>query len=93
MDEYIVLADGTEIAPCHILQMTDREIIVYVNGTHTIEEMFNWFSNPEATATITANRFGTETEYAGYTELFAMRIENSNLATACLRKGAANANT
>lgn len=86
MDEYIVLADGTQIGPCHILPMTDREIILYVNGTHTIAEMFNWFGDPEATERITANRFGEEQTFAGYTELYSLRIENSNLATACLRK-------
>lgn len=86
MDEYIVLADGTQIGPCHILPMTDREIILYVDGRHDIAEMFDWFIDPEATATITANRFGEEQTLAGYTELYSLRIENSNLATACLRK-------
>ena len=87
MDEYIVLADGTQIGPCHILPMTDREIILYVNEKHTIAEMFNWFGDPEATATITANRFGEEQTLTGYTELYSLRIENDSLATACLRKG------
>ena len=87
MDEYIVLADGTQIGPCHILPMTDREIILYVDGKHTIAEMFNWFSDPEATATITAYRFGEEQTFTGYTELYSLRIENDSLATACLRKG------
>lgn len=86
MDEYIVLADGTQIGPCHILSMTDREIILYVDGKHDIDEMFNWFSDPEATETIHAFRFGEEQTFAGYTELYSLRIENSNLATACLRK-------
>ena len=86
MDEYITLADGMKVEPAHILEMSGTDIIVYVNGGVGIDEMYDLFSDPELTERITAERYGTETVYEGYTELYALRIENPGLSTACLRK-------
>lgn len=86
MDEYITLADGTQVSPCHILSMTDTDIIVYVKGAPGMVQMCDWFGHAEKTQTITANRYGEVQTFAGYTELYSLRIETSNLATACLRK-------
>lgn len=86
MDEYIKFADGTTVEPAHILATGSDGIIVYVNGGADMETMYTLFSDDEKTARIKAYRYGTESVYEGYTELYALRIENANLSTACLRK-------
>ena len=86
MDQYISLADGTRIENAHILEMDAASIIVYVKGGKDMEWMFDIFDDPDLTAEIRANRYGNEKTYTGYTNLFALRIENTDLSTACLRK-------
>ena len=86
MNEYIVLGDETIIENAHILSPDGKTIFVYVNGGVGLEEMFAWFNDSEKTRKITAYRYGETTVLTGFTELFALRIENSDLTTACLRK-------
>lgn len=86
MDEYIILADGMEIQGAHILPLNADSIIVYVKGGATMAQMFSWFGDFNRTRSIRAYQYGEESERNGYTELYALRLENDGLATACLRK-------
>lgn len=87
MDEYILLADGTRIEQAHVLGLDSNSIIVYVRGGIGIEQMYQWFHDPDRTGTIKAYHGTEETLLTGYTELFALRVENANMSTACLRRG------
>ena len=84
MDETILLANGTLIENAHCLE-SSGVLFVYIQGTDDMQTYFNLFIEPENLTEIHENRFGQESEYTGYTELYSITKENGNINLA-LRK-------
>lgn len=62
---------------------------VYVYAEISLADLFAMLNEPENTQEIRASRFGEETVFTGYTELFCIRKEEEGFLSAGLRKGKA----
>ena len=84
--ETILLSNGTLIENAHCLP-SDERLYVYIQGMD-IRTGFELFIEPENTRTIVSNRFGVDHVYEGYTDMYAISMEN-NQCNVVLKKGAA----
>lgn len=78
MDEYLILNNGVTVEDAHCLQ-DDRTLFVYITGEADLIEILKLFSVPQNTEVIHESRFGEESTYTGYTELFGMSREYGNI--------------
>ena len=78
MNETIQLANGTLIENSHCLE-TGGTLFVYITGSDDMARYFNLFVDPDNTAVIHANRYGDETDYEGYTDLYSINKEYGNI--------------
>lgn len=84
MDEKILLADGTLIKNAHCLESSGI-LFVYIQGKDDMKTYFNLFIEPDKLTVIHENRYGQESNYTGYTDLYSITKENGNINLA-LRK-------
>ena len=78
MDEYLILNNGVTVKNAHCLQ-DENTLYVYITGDADLMETLMLFSVHENTQIIKAFRFGEESTYTGYTELFGMSREYGNI--------------
>lgn len=88
MNDKLILADGTEITPAHMLPVRPNEIFLYLlEGGMTFAKAYRLLSKSSRTEQITAITFdGQEETWQGYTELTGLRKEDDGQITAILRK-------
>ena len=83
MEEKLTLNDGTELAG-HAIEAGGR-LYVYLDDS-TLAAAFTALNDPDRTRRITANRYGEETDYIGYTHLKAVSEESGTQVNAVLTK-------
>ena len=84
--EKLILSDGTEILDAHAIA-DGKTLWFYVqHDGYTLGEIFELMNDPEKTETITADEFGTMTEYQGFTDLFCIRKEDNGQINGGLKK-------
>ena len=83
MEQTLTLNDGTVLAG-HAFEV-DGVLYVYIDSG-TLKSVFPLLSERSKTAVITAEDYGSERTYEGYTKLFALREETDGTVNACLRK-------
>ena len=83
MEEKLTLNDGTELAG-HAIEAGGR-LYVYLDDS-TLAEAFTALIDPDRTRRITADRYGEETNYIGYTHLKAVSEESGTAVNAVLAK-------
>ena len=85
MNETLTLNDGTIIEGGTVLQV-DLNLFVYIQNGSGIRDVFEQLIEPEKTVRITAEQYGKETIYDGYTRLMSVRDEGNGQITAVLRR-------
>jgi hypothetical protein len=85
MEQSLILNDGMILAPAHAI-LAGGVLWVYLDGGISLAEAFELLIDPEKTELITANEFGTVTEYVGYTDLFCITREENGQVNAGLKK-------
>lgn len=78
MDEYLILNNGSIVPDAHCFD-DGTNLFVYITGESDLMEMLMLFSVPENTQAIKASRYGEESTYTGYTELYSMSREYGNI--------------
>lgn len=84
-NEFITLADKTQVDNSYVVKLSDVSIAVYVKGVHTFGEMYEWFGSAGKTRIIKSDQYGDKQTWEGFTEPTAIQI-NENDACACLKK-------
>lgn len=85
MDQLLILNDGTRLFPAHAI-LASGTLWIYLDGQITMAEAFELLNDPEKTVKITADEFGSVTEYTGYTDLFCIRREDYGQVNAGLKR-------
>lgn len=75
--EILILNDGTQVNGHILPNGDDRIIFVYLDGMSLVDG-FTLFTDPEKAKRITANFYGQETVYEGFTELTSISSEYGN---------------
>ena len=78
MDETITLNDATRIDNAHCIE-SDGRLFVYIENTNGIKKYFDLFCDPDKTRRIVANRYGVETVYINYVDLYSISKEYGNV--------------
>ncbi len=78
MDEFLILNNNAKIRDAHCLQ-DDANLFVYITGEADLMQVLQLFSVPKNTKKIKASRFGEESVYVGYTQLYSMSREYGNI--------------
>lgn len=78
MDEYLILNNGVTVQDAHCFD-DGTNLFVYITGEADLMETLTLFSRPENTQVIKASRYGEESIYTGYTELYSMSREYGNI--------------
>ena len=77
--EQLTFADGTEIAPAHIME-DDGKIWFYLENGISFRDAYALMADTGKTIRITAARYGEEKTYEGYTDLFCLRREHGAIS-------------
>lgn len=85
MDEYIELADGTQMDNTHCIE-SDGSLFIYTTGRN-LDTVYTALRSGNRTRIIRATQYGEKTTYEGYTHLYALREEGGGMTSAALRKG------
>lgn len=85
MEQKLILNDGTEFTPAHAIPVGGT-LWVYIDSGITLGEAVELLNDPEKTAKITADEYGTVDLYEGYTDLFCVRREDNGQVNAGLKK-------
>ena len=88
MGEKLILNDGSSFLNSNAIESLGNLYIYVRDGTSGIRDVFEAFIDPEKTAHIVHEYYGSTVEFDGYTELIAVRNEGNGLITAMLGKGA-----
>lgn len=85
MGEILILNDGTRLMPAHAT-LAGGTLWIYLDGQVTLAEAFELLNDPEKTGKITADEYGSITEYTGYTDLYCIRREDYGQVNAGLKR-------
>lgn len=81
--EKLILNDGTELKNSHV-QLSGTILWFYLNGV-TFDEAYQLMSDTGKTEKITAEYYGSTTEYYSYSDLFCLRREDDGMITGGLK--------
>lgn len=85
MNEKLTLNDGTILEDSTVL-MVDINLFLYIRNGSSLRDVFELLIEPAKTARITAEQYGQEVVYEGYTRLMSVRDEGNGQITAVLRR-------
>lgn len=78
MDETILLNNGMLIENVQCLE-SSGQLFLFLVGRTEFQTWLDLFDNPDNTEIIVATRYGEDTTYTGYTNLFSMSKEYGNI--------------
>ena len=76
--ESILLNNGALINNAYCTE-SDGRLFVYIDKSDDIIAYFNLFVEPENTEIIKEDRYGNQTTYTGYTDLYSISKEYGNI--------------
>jgi hypothetical protein len=85
-NEKIILNDGTGFLNSHALQSRNNLFVYVDDGKSGIKDVFDALIDPEKTAHIVYDYYGTKLEFYGFTKMISVRDEGGGLITAVLEK-------
>jgi len=81
--ETLTMNDGTVIENSHVIQ-NGKTLWFYLSGV-TFDQAYRLMSKPAKTQSITADFYGSQTIYTGFTNLFCLTQEESGIISGGLK--------
>ena len=86
MNQKLTLNDGTVFSPAHAFA-AGGTLWIYIDDPEvTLAEAFEQLNDPEKTGKITADEYGSISEYTGFTDLYCIRREDYGQVNAGLKR-------